>query len=282
MIQKFTNIIPKGKKDENLSVDQQEFSLLCSITDEDYENQERLDEYNEKSRYTDILTYSDNKVELKSSKNYINASWIHTPFEKFFISTQGPIPTTIEDFWTMIFDYDVHIIVMLCNLLEDGVVKCADYWTTKMTKFTVTVVKEEKKLKSIVERKLRVSDGKTEKNVIQLHFTGWPDKGVPEAGGVFDEFENMFTTIKNYRGESPVVVHCSAGVGRTGTFISLYNMYNEILTQIHDDKVKEIKFSVFGLVRKLKEMRMFMVQSESQYFFIYYFIQMILQYYNNQ
>lgn len=286
MIQNTIQTIEKNKKDDGLKFKDQEFTILCQFTDEDdYNRPERLDDYlsfSKKCRYSDILTYSDTRVNLISSNSYINASWINIPYKHFFISTQGPTPNTIEDFWTMIFDHNIKIIVMLCNLFENGSEKCSNYWDGKFKKFTIKKEKEEKSLNSIIQRTLKVSNGKEEKTVIQLHFTGWPDKGIPEIEGVFDDFEYMFNYIKGNNGGSPTVVHCSAGVGRTGTFIACYILYREILSQIHDNQKKEIKFSVFGIVRKLKEMRMFLVQSESQYNFIYYFVSEILKIYNSK
>lgn len=280
LVPRFTQTIEKYAEDKGLIVDRQEYDILSQMTDNDESHLERLDQVNDKCRYSDISTYEDNKVPL-SSKEYINASWVHIPTKNFFISTQGPIPNTIEDFWQMIFDYDVKIIVMLCNLLENGSRKCENYWETPLNNFTIKVEKtEEYKDLSVVVRKFIVSKNNVQKEVKQLHYVGWPDKGVPEAEGVFDAFEKMISIVTNENEGSPVVIHCSAGVGRTGTFVALYNLYHEILNQIKDDTKKEIKFSVFSIVRKIKEMRMYMVQNQSQYNFIYDFIRTLLLAYN--
>lgn len=281
MIQRFTQIIQKGMKDETIIQDPQEFPLLTQMTDRDYDHMERLDPINTKCRYSDISTFKDNKVPLKSIDDYINASWVHIPAPQSFIATQGPISTTIQDFWTMIFDYDVKIIVMLCNLVENSSEKCFDYWNTKMEKYTVEIITENNIHNNYIERKFKVSNGSKEKKVTQLHFIGWPDGGIPEVTGVYEDFENMIQFVKENNEGSPVVTHCSAGVGRTGTFIAMYNLYYEIKRQMLDNEANEIRFSVFGLVRKMKEMRMYLVQTESQYYFIYYFIQMMLQLYNS-
>ena len=86
----------------------------------------------------------------------------------------------------------------------------------------------------------------------------------------------MNALVDSYRENNPIVVHCSAGVGRTGTFISMYFLEKEIKDQINNN-VKEIQFSIFNLVRKLKEMRLYMVQSEAQYKFIYDFVNYLLE-----
>ena len=100
-------------------------------------HQKRLDKENKYCRYSDIRTYKDNKVEIKSDNGYINASWIHIPHYRSFIATQGPLESTIEDFWVMCYTYDVKIIVMLCKLDENYKEKCANYWDTNIKMFKI-------------------------------------------------------------------------------------------------------------------------------------------------
>ena len=105
-----------------------EFEYLKSVIDNDQNHKLRLEQRNKYCRYSSIITYKDNRVVLHSTNRYINASWIHIPLFKYFIATQGPLPHTIIDFWTMCDEYNVSLIVMLCNLKENNVDKCADYW----------------------------------------------------------------------------------------------------------------------------------------------------------
>jgi protein tyrosine phosphatase len=127
--------------------------------------------------------------------------------------------------------------------------------------------------------KHKVPNTNEDRTITQIHFTEWKDKDVPEEE--FDKFIDAFECIDRGRKnknnqDTPVVVHCSAGVGRTGTFISMYYLYKEILRQIKQNK-NEIKFSIFNLVRKLKEMRAYLVQTEEQYLFLYKFVQHLLK-----
>lgn len=268
-----------------------EYNLLEKYIDCDDNHFNELEEgYNELCRYSDIKTYKHNQVIIDSDKKYINASPINILGRNYFISTQGPKDNTIEDFWTMIDQYKCNIIIMLCKLEELGRPKCAFYWNTqnKMKKYKIIVSSENKKeIKNdnyIIERKIKLINNNTneEKEVIQLHYEGWPDHGVPDINKTFEVFEYIIKEVDNLRGKTPAVVHCSAGVGRTGTFISLYYLFKEITEQINNNKLQDIKFSIFNIVRKLKEMRLFMVQTVEQYKFIYSFVYILLQKYNKK
>ena len=238
----------------------------------------------EKDRYSDIKSYSHNIVTINQGKNYINASPINIIRDKYFISTQGPKKETIEDFWIMVWEHNCNVIVMLCNEKEGGREKCARYWDENRVKQfnKIQIVKEEIK-NSYIIRKIKLFNKREQKEkiVYQVHFIGWPDHGVPNTqdGKIFDIFIEIIELVDKFRGNDPIVVHCSAGVGRTGTFISMYYLEKEIKRQIKD-KFETIQFSIFNLVRKLKEMRLYLVQTESQYKFIYEFVNYLLLKYN--
>ena len=233
-------------------------------------------------RYSDIKPYSYNKVLINNGKGYINASPINIgEKENYFISTQGPKPETIEDFWTMVYENNSNVIVMLCNVMEGGRIKCENYWEKpQMKKFSVEIQNEEKsKMHTIRTLKLKIKEKNEERIINQIHFTAWPDHGIPDIsdGKVFQDFCEINQKVDELNNKNnPMIVHCSAGVGRTGTFVSMYLLEKEINEQINAKK-EYIRFNIFNLVRKIKEMRMYMVQSEVQYEFIYAYVKYLLE-----
>ena len=287
------NIIPKyfikekrNNKNKNLKKIKgkkyyEEFAFLNNIIELDKSHKLRQEKYNENCRYQLVLPYKDNKVILDSSKNFINASWIHMPYKYYFIATQGPLPHTIEDFWTMCYERKVAVIVMLCNLKENNSEKCADYWNVKDLKnFEITILKEDK-YEEIYIRTFQVNNKELKDNVIitQIHLTSWEDHNVLKEE-YFNKIIKIIKKLDEIKKHKNAVIHCSAGVGRTGTFICLYNLYHEIMKQIVLENDKEIIFCVFNLVRKIKEMRMFSVENVNQYILLYHFANYLLLNYN--
>ena len=236
---------------------------------------------NNKNRYGDIGPFKDNKVPLNNN-NYINASFINIPNEHSFIATQGPLDNTISDFWEMIIDYNIMVIVMLCNTIEGNNNKCSEYWNKQLIeKDNLFVLKNitliDSKFQNLIIREIEIQkNGNWEiKKVFHFQFIGWPDHDVPDEKYVYDTFLYLFKQI-NEKKSNTTVVHCSAGVGRTGTFLTLINLYNDIVNQIKNH-CTEISFSIFGLVRQLKEMRFLLVENERQYIFIYKFLRLFLE-----
>jgi len=191
----------------------------------------------------------------------------------------------------MCFDYNINIVIMLCKLKENGKEKCVEYWEpekkdiyesandTQVFNFKITYTTEEIN-EDITIRKCHVLNKTTneERDISQIHYGGWPDHETPkDMQTVYGNILFMFNIVDNEIGKSPIVVHCSAGVGRTGTFIALYNLYKDILFQINDKNVKKISFSLMNLVRKLKEMRLYLVENDKQYKMIYQFISKFLK-----
>ena len=277
--------IPLKKQAQNFNGNyiQNEYQNLQTFVDYDEEHIKRLCKGEDNlDRYSDIKAYDHNRITINKDR-YINASPINIISDKYFISTQGPKKETIEDFWRMIDEHKCNIIIMLCKEFEGGREKCARYWDNniKMENYTIMLKNEENKDQYIIRDILLRNKNNQERIIKQIHYTGWPDHGVPDIqdGKVFDVFSEIIEKTDQYKGDGPIVVHCSAGVGRTGTYISMYYLEKEIKKQIKD-KVEEIKFSIFNLVRKLKEMRLYLVQTSEQYLFIYQFVYYLLMKYN--
>ena len=283
----------KGQKDKGIEKQdkEREFEYLKDTIDYNTKYSSRLLSDNEYCRYNNIRCYKDNCVEISSPHKKINASWIHIPLERCFISAQAPLKNTIDDFWTMCFDYNINTIIMLCKLEENGKEKCVEYLEPEKKdiyesttdnyeynfkiKYTSEQINEDITIRNcIVLNKIT----NVEKEIKQIHYGGWPDHEIPkDIRTVYGNILFMFNIVDNIIGKSPICVHCSAGVGRTGTFIALYNLYRDILQQISDKKSKQISFSLLNIVRKLKEMRLYLVENEEQYKMIYLFISKLLK-----
>ncbi|KAL9950698.1 hypothetical protein ACROYT_G043239 [Oculina patagonica] len=222
-----------------------------------------------KNRYGNITTYDHSRVVLEKIKgdpksDYINASYIPTFDEKSmcYIATQGPNSVTFSDFWRMIWQEKCVTIVMLTNLVEQGKGKCDQYWPDKTTKFgsiTVTLHKTEAFADYIVRTFVLVKESER-RDVLQFHYVTWPDRGVPQRSTALLGFREKIHARHQATG-GPLVVHCSAGVGRTGTYIGIDAML---------EGAKEIK-TVFiqNYVQVMRRCRPHMVQKDDQYVFLH-------------
>ena len=228
-----------------------------------------LTENKNKNKYKMIYPYDSSRVALARplDTDYINASFV-PGFHLIdtFIAAQAPKTTTTGDFWQLILEQRVSTIVMLTRLVELGKEKCAGYWpaspgaSARFGPNTVTLHKVEEYAGYCVrELVLSLSDNKKIK-VTQFHYTAWPDHDVPLLYNNLLEFTQ---TVKEHRKQelTPFLVHCSAGVGRSGTFISLYNLLEAVSA---GDPI-----SVYRIVNEMREHRPQMVQTSNQYRFIY-------------
>ncbi|XP_037539109.1 receptor-type tyrosine-protein phosphatase eta [Nematolebias whitei] len=224
-----------------------------------------------KNRYNNVLPYDSSRVKLSiihgsPNEDYINANYMPGYLSrKEFIAAQGPLPATVSDFWRMIWEKNVLTLVMLTRCNEQGRVKCEQYWdsgTKHYEDITVTTTSEIA-LEDWTIRDFDVKNVKTTevRSVRQFHFTAWPDHGVPETTELLISFRHLVREHMNqYSRHSPTVVHCSAGVGRTGTFISI----DRLIFQIERENVVD----VYGIVHDLRMHRPLMVQTEDQYVFL--------------
>ena len=171
----------------------------------------------------------------------------------------------------MIYQYNIQTVIMLCNLEEKNKIKCANYWEpNKVNNYILTLLNEFEIYDGIILRNFEIKKTINDifpRTVIQLHYTCWEDHSAPDKDAI-NKLLNLIRYMVFYRQKFPIAVHCSAGVGRTGTFIAIYNLFLEIAKQLKDNNLTEIKFSVMNIVRKLKEMRLHLVENKDQYLFI--------------
>ncbi|CDQ86204.1 unnamed protein product [Oncorhynchus mykiss] len=227
-----------------------------------------------KNRYRDILPYDQTRVPLTLLTNendfdYINASFIKGATKtKKYIATQGPLRHTLVDFWRMIWQYDVKVIIMACREIEMGKKKCECYWTTfKETThfgpFIVSNFEESSPNEEVVFRTLTVRYHEETRKISQFQYTAWPDHDVPyTVYGIL----GMMDMVRKDQGNntSPVLIHCSAGCGRTGVICALDYVHDLLVTkQIKED------FSIMKIVVELRSQRPSAVQTKEQYRFVF-------------
>ncbi|KAM4748868.1 receptor-type tyrosine-protein phosphatase beta [Rhinophrynus dorsalis] len=242
-----------------------------------------LPENRGKNRYNNILPYDSSRVKLANvdddpCSDYINASY--TPgnsFRREYIATQGPLPGTKDDFWKMVWEQNVHNIVMVTQCVEKGRVKCDHYWPFDQDSLyygdLIVQMLSESVLPEWTIREFKIcSEDQLDSTrlVRHFHYTVWPDHGVPETTQSLIQFVR---TVRDYinrtPGTGPTVVHCSAGVGRTGTFIAL----DRILQQVDSKDSVDI----YGAVYDLRLHRVHMVQTECQYVYLHQCVRDVLR-----
>ncbi|XP_050773213.1 receptor-type tyrosine-protein phosphatase T isoform X5 [Gopherus flavomarginatus] len=228
------------------------------------------DENRNKNRYGNIISYDHSRVRLQlldgdPHSDYINANYIdgyHRP--RHYIATQGPMQETVKDFWRMIWQENSASVVMVTNLVEVGRVKCVRYWpddTEIYGDIKVTLIETEPLAEYVIRTFTVQKKGYHEiREIRQFHFTSWPDHGVPcYATGLLGFVRQV--KFLNPPETGPIVVHCSAGAGRTGCFIAIDIM----LDMAENEGVVDI----FNCVRELRSQRVNLVQTEEQYVFVH-------------
>jgi len=222
-----------------------------------------------KNRYTNILAYDKTRVKLGATdddpgSDYINANFIAgNNSKREFIATQGPLPGTKEDFWRMCWEQNTPIIVALCQVVERGRIKCDHYWPYDSDPEWVgsdlqLVMERESTLPNWTEREFILTKGETSRRIKQYHFTVWPDNGVPSSLEPLVKFVRQVRFEMNrFLDRGPTIIHCSAGVGRTGTFVG----YDRLLQDYENKSYVDI----FGMVYEMRMSRCLMVQTEAQY-----------------
>ncbi|XP_055445014.1 tyrosine-protein phosphatase non-receptor type 13 isoform X9 [Bubalus kerabau] len=229
-----------------------------------------------KNRYKNILPYDATRVPLGDEGGYINASFIKIPVgrEEFvYIACQGPLPTTVGDFWQMIWEQNSTVIAMMTQEVEGEKIKCQRYWPNVLGKSTMVsnrlrlALVRVQQLKGFVVRAMTLEDIQTGevRHISHLNFTAWPDHDTPSQP---DNLLTFISYMRHVHRSGPIITHCSAGIGRSGTLICI----DVVLGLISQD----LEFDISDLVRCMRLQRHGMVQTEDQYIFCYQVILYVL------
>ncbi|XP_051794612.1 tyrosine-protein phosphatase non-receptor type 13 isoform X4 [Acanthochromis polyacanthus] len=234
-------------------------------------------ENKKKNRYKNIVPFDTTRVVLGKDGGYINANFIKMPVkdENFmYIACQGPLPTTLGDFWQMVWEQKSNVIAMMTQEVEGGKVKCQRYWpdtprTAEMVddRLQITLIKDQY-LDNFVIRLIEVKDVQTNETqfVTHLNYTGWPDHGTPSQP---EQLLTFISYMRHVHRSGPIITHCSAGIGRSGTLICI----DVVLGLIS----KDADFDISDVVRNMRLQRQGMVQTEDQYIFCYQVILYVLR-----
>ncbi|XP_073747998.1 tyrosine-protein phosphatase non-receptor type 13 isoform X11 [Callorhinus ursinus] len=229
-----------------------------------------------KNRYKNILPYDATRVPLGDQGGYINASFIKIPVGKeefVYIACQGPLPTTVGDFWQMIWEQKSTVIAMMTQEVEGEKIKCQRYWPNVLGQTTMVsdrlrlALVRMQQLKGFVVRAMALEEIQTGeiRHISHLNFTAWPDHDTPSQP---DDLLTFISYMRHIHRSGPIITHCSAGIGRSGTLICI----DVVLGLISQD----LEFDISDLVRCMRLQRHGMVQTEDQYIFCYQVILYVL------
>jgi tyrosine-protein phosphatase non-receptor type 11 len=244
-----------------------------------------------KNRFKNILPFDHSLVVIKDpftlGHDYINANYISGQIpgsESCYIATQGCLYNTINDFWCMVWQENSLIIVMITKEMERGKNKCSRYWPTAngpilFGPISVSLV-DEMVSPHFVLRELMVCNNERRRYVYQFQFKAWPEHGVPQDPGMFLSFVECISTKARDLEDAgfvvgPMIVHCSAGIGRTGTFIAV-----DIIIKQMEFQGGEEEIDVQRSIQLLRTHRSGMVQNEEQYKLVYYTLLRYIELYN--
>ncbi|XP_028402580.1 receptor-type tyrosine-protein phosphatase delta-like isoform X10 [Dendronephthya gigantea] len=264
-VKEFAHFVNEMKANGNYEFNK-EYNDLPKTLNSSWEVSKKL--YNKpKNRYGNIVTYDHSRVVLSGDEktDYINASYIDGIKEKSYIACQGPRTNTVNDMWRMVWEQRSYSIVMVTSLVELGKPKCEKYWPDNGSEMygdiEVTLMKTEE-FAYHVTHILRIEKDDEEREVRHYYFQSWPDHGVPKYPTQLLAFRRLFRT-HHMQQSGPIVVHCSAGVGRTGVFLAI----DTILERLEKGVINSI--DVFGHVCAMRERRMNMIQTLEQYIFVH-------------
>jgi len=227
-----------------------------------------------KNRYPDVIAYDHSRVKL-SSGNYINANYISCGrAEQAYIASQAPLPQTFNDFWAMIWETQAPVIVMLTRFIERKRIKAHCYWPSEGTSETFGAITVELISalefpdKGITIRSFKMRQNGAVRVVDHVHYTNWPDFGVPSTTSSLRSLVYLMNEYQDAVPDRPLVVHCSAGIGRAGSLIAIHSFLSPN---------REDGLTVQELVEQMRCQRYGAVQTKEQYLLIYQTIESILE-----
>eukprot|EP00056_Hartaetosiga_gracilis_P000575 m.39055 g.39055 ORF g.39055 m.39055 type:complete len:677 (-) comp10261_c0_seq1:139-2169(-) len=224
------------------------------------------------NRYRNILAYDDTRVlitpnEYNGNNDYVNANDVPGFGTMNYIASQGPVPASFNAFWQMIWERNINIVAMVTNEVEGGKLKCHRYWPDDNSQgvqygpYQVVVVKRKDKSHYIMRRMiLRNNDTNEERHIVHFLYTAWPDHGVPNTAGELLSFRKAVN--KEVCSDAPVLIHCSAGVGRTGTYIAVDILIRRL-------EASSGSLDPADVLNVLRQRRAFLVQTLVQYQFVF-------------
>ncbi|KJE90580.1 protein tyrosine phosphatase [Capsaspora owczarzaki ATCC 30864] len=235
---------------------------------------------NGKNRYSDVLPFDLTRVKIEretgdNNTDYINANHIKFPqVNRHYIAAQGPTASTQIDFWHMIWQQGVQVVVMTSNLVEKGAPKCHCYYPSTVDETLVVgpyhiklVAIETSESQSDVTRTLSVHNELTgaSREIVHHHFVAWPDHGVPKsADHVLDYLRRVRLSAQRLAPEMPILIHCSAGIGRTGTFLVI-----DVCLELFERKRGATDIEILTIIREARLQRTTLVQTADQLEFCY-------------
>lgn len=233
-----------------------------------------------KNRYGFFLAFDDTRTGRDLKDFYVNANDVHTPMHEYIV-TQGPLEHTVGDFWRAVLHRKSKLIVTLVMAQEEGKEKCADFWIEKrfplevdgwkitLEKITTVAIAAASPDHQITKRTFVATNTRENKThtIEQLHYENWPDLGIPNMDLFCDLLDEVDMTLKHSK--TPITVHCSAGIGRSGTFVAAHSLRSEINHALASTKAKNITVNIPEAIFLLRCQRTVLVGNKEQLQFIY-------------
>jgi len=234
-----------------------------------------------KNRYQNVLPPEETRVKLEHVEDQIGSDYINANFingivpgsERAYVASQGPTATTLSDFWRMVWELNASVILMLTKEVENGRLKCSKYWPEpkepeKYEQFELShddLTEDEETTKRIFT--LKNMKNEQVRKVTQFQYNEWPDHGVPISTKAFLSLAQK--AVNENKSNSPIIIHCSAGIGRTGTFCTIHSILEKLKLDLKENPNEEPTVNICQVIWNIRKQRSNMVQTVEQYQFCY-------------